>query len=169
MGDFSLPMTIGGTAQEGTSNPGGSWSVLMMISFFKWWICWWWVVLSWTLFLLTRRDWWGVWSPKATLAAMTMEWWSSKSLGQRGECTTGSLPWTSGGQTLAPSENCLVEYHGIKPSRGQESWLLLKDHLFQALWYCDFPPYVYGGTSFLGPEGAKSMWHLFNLFSVGFC
>ena len=49
-------------------------------------------------------------------AAVTMKWWSSRSLRQQGEHTAGSLPWTSGEQALASSGNCLVEYHGI------ESW-----------------------------------------------
>jgi len=49
-----------------------------------------------------------------------LKWWSSRSLGQRGGFTASSLPWASGEQTLAYSETCLVEYHGILPWREEE-------------------------------------------------
>ena len=49
--------------------------------------------------------------------AVTMKWWSSRSLGQQGGSTASSRPWTSGEQTLASSGICLVEYHGIQPWR----------------------------------------------------
>lgn len=46
-----------------------------------------------------------------------------------------SLPWTSGEQTLASSGICLVEVLWNKALMGrgaQQSWLIFKDHLFQA-------------------------------------
>jgi len=53
---------------------------------------------------------------KGSLAAVTMKWWSSLSLGQC-RCAASSLLRTSGEQTLACSGICLVEYHGIKAWR----------------------------------------------------
>ena len=72
-------------------------------------------MLCWTLFSPTRRVSWGMWSSRATLAAVTMKWWRSRSLWQRGGRTASLLPWTSGEQTLASPGTWLVEYHGIKP------------------------------------------------------
>ncbi|KAM9598579.1 uncharacterized protein ACIBXB_004267 [Morphnus guianensis] len=90
---------------------------------------------------LTNKDWLvGNVKSRAALAAVTMKWWSSRSLGERGERTASLLPWTSGEQTLASSGICLADYHGIQPWReegpNQESWLIFKDHLLQAQEQC---------------------------------
>lgn len=49
----------------------------------------------------------------AVWAAVTMEWWSSKSLGQEGGCSVSSVPCILGEQTLTSSGFCLIAYCGI--------------------------------------------------------
>lgn len=66
-----------------------------------------------------QRILWGLCSSKAALAVVTMRCWSSGSLGQGGRNTASSRLCISGEQTFASSENCLMEYSGIK-SYGKE-------------------------------------------------
>lgn len=46
---------------------------------------------------------------KTALAAVTMKWQASRSLGQQGGCPASSLNWTSGEHTSSSSGKCVVE------------------------------------------------------------
>jgi len=63
-----------------------------------------------------------------------MKWWSSRFLGQQGECTASSLPRTSE-EHFGLFRDLLgrVPWYKALEGRGaQESWLKFKNHLLQA-------------------------------------
>ena len=83
----------------------------------KWQRSQWGEVLCGTSYIPTRRVSLGIWRPKSVLAEETMQWWSSGHWGQGGGWKAGSQHWTSGEQTLASSNICSEESHGIRPWR----------------------------------------------------
>lgn len=77
--DLNHPLSAGGTAQQGTSKPGGVCSAVVVTSWHRQWRSKQRQVLCWTSYWQTRSNWSGIWRPWAALAAVTRTLWTSES------------------------------------------------------------------------------------------
>lgn len=80
--DLNHPLSAGGTAQQGTSKPGGVWSAVVVTSWHRQWRSKQRQVLCWMSYWQTRSNWSGIWRPRAALAAVTRTLWNSESWGR---------------------------------------------------------------------------------------
>lgn len=131
--DLNHPLSAGGTAQQGTSKPGGVWSAAVVASWHRQWRSKQRHLLCWMSYWQTRSNWSGIWRPWAALAAVTRTLWNSESWGRnktnkqtkKQNCYSGLQEkrlWTGQGVAWKSPTG-----HG--PREESKSWLILRYHL----------------------------------------